>query len=188
VVTVQRYSLTPLKSKIYKRRGSGYVNWLRTDSDDELLWRRWWNYGLGDSKKFVGFEVCMAWSIAYTCLLGYSFVRNFGSVPRLWGNNYIKYNNGMQGYCCDNVIRCHCSETTVTTVYIIATMCSNKCLDSHCCNNVFQQLPRLPELELLFQQWSWSPLLQQMCFNSDTGSFGLPSSYKRGDREIWMGP
>jgi hypothetical protein len=74
--------------------------------------------------------------------------------PLLERNN--KCNNGIQGHCCENDIRRHCCKTTVTSVHIVASVCSNsglgcRCLTicnnndlcCHCYNSVFRQWARV---------------------------------------------
>jgi hypothetical protein len=59
------------------------------------------------------------------------------------------FNNGIQGNCCNIVIRGHYCEQTITSVPVIASVCFISDLCSHCCNSVLQQWP----LFLLLKQY-----------------------------------
>jgi hypothetical protein len=108
----------------------------------------------------------------------------------------VKGNNGIHGHYCDNMIRRHCCERTVTSIPISATLCSNnylclKCVQTMASDPIVATVCSINNLgshfsNCVFQQWPWFPLLQQ-CFNNDPGSCRLASSWKNtADRQTDM--
>jgi hypothetical protein len=59
---------------------------------------------------------------------------------------------------------------TMISVPIVATMCSNDCLGSHCCNSVFQRWSRFPLLQQCVPKMVSVPTVATMCSNDGLDS------------------